>query len=585
MAACRSRRSWRPCSPPASPPSGASRRRPTVPFTPAPAIAGACITSRTSGASTLVWTADQPEVFAVAVDPTGVLYAATSPDGKVYRIENGKATEFFAPQGQVHLVARIRARMEACLWAPAIRAISIASIRPGNPRLYYETGQSHVTALAFDSHGNVLAGTEPNGILYRISAKDKAFVLYNASLPEIRSIVPMPGRHHLRRGLGGSVANRTAPLTTSLGSSSAAASRSRRPTIHHGHRFRPTRKPTPTSNPRPTLQGQPRSRCSKPRHCDQSADRDSRASTNRRSTRSIPTPRWRRVELEGRKRLQPGWRSPNGCAGISPPTRRAASTGWAPDRKATLMVETNEGEATRLLDSPDGLVAATGDMGKLFRLADVGGRERQPTNRPCTIRVRWRAGAGSPGAATGGKVQFATRSGNSARPDNTWSDWSAAAHRSAGFASIRSPNARYIQWRAELTARARASRTSASPICRRTIRRWSAASTSPCRRARARRRKPLPPAPPRRAYSITVTDTGDTSTPAGTPTQTLSHGSGSQMQVTWQADDPDGDRLVYSALFPRRRRDANGSCCARISRKIRCCWMATFWPTAATISA
>jgi hypothetical protein len=51
------------------------------------------------------------------------------------------------------------------------------------------------------------------------------------------------------------------------------------------------------------------------------------------------------------------------------------------------------------------------------------------------------------------------------------------------------------------------------------------------------------------AYSITVTDTGETSTPAGTPTQTLSHGSGSQIQVTWQADDPDGDRLLYSIYF------------------------------------
>ena len=47
------------------------------------------------------------------------------------------------------------------------------------------------------------------------------------------------------------------------------------------------------------------------------------------------------------------------------------------DRKATLMVETNEGEATRLLDGPGGLVAGTGDMGKLFRLGDGAGFERQ----------------------------------------------------------------------------------------------------------------------------------------------------------------------------------------------------------------
>ena len=63
--------------------------------------------------------------------------------------------------------------------------------KTGKAETYYETGQSHVTALAVDSRGNVLAGTEPNGLLYRISAKDKAFVLYNANLPEIRSIIPL----------------------------------------------------------------------------------------------------------------------------------------------------------------------------------------------------------------------------------------------------------------------------------------------------------------------------------------------------------------------------------------------------------
>jgi len=51
------------------------------------------------------------------------------------------------------------------------------------------------------------------------------------------------------------------------------------------------------------------------------------------------------------------------------------------------------------------------------------------------------------------------------------------------------------------------------------------------------------------AYSITVTDTGETSTPAGTPTQTLSHAGGSQIQIAWQTDDPDNDRLVYEVYF------------------------------------
>ena len=74
--------------------------------------------------------------------------------------------------------------------------------------MYYETGQSHVTSLALDPQGRLLAGTEPNGILYRISAKDKAFVLYDASLPEIRAIVPAPDGTIYAAALGGSLAKR-----------------------------------------------------------------------------------------------------------------------------------------------------------------------------------------------------------------------------------------------------------------------------------------------------------------------------------------------------------------------------------------
>jgi len=60
-----------------------------------------------------------------------------------------------------------------------------------------------------------------------------------------------------------------------------------------------------------------------------------------------------------------------------PPTRRGESIGLNPDRKASLLVETSEGEATRLLQDQGGLLAATGDMGKLFRFGFGGGRKWQ----------------------------------------------------------------------------------------------------------------------------------------------------------------------------------------------------------------
>jgi hypothetical protein len=53
------------------------------------------------------------------------------------------------------------------------------------------------------------------------------------------------------------------------------------------------------------------------------------------------------------------------------------------------------------------------------------------------------------------------------------------------------------------------------------------------------------------AYSITVTDSGDSggAPSSGTPTQTLSRASMQQINITWQAEDPDGDRLLYALYF------------------------------------
>jgi hypothetical protein len=498
-----------------------------------------------SGASNLIWTADQPEVFAVAVDADGVLYAASSPDGKVYRIEKGQATEFFAPQAKY-------------IWALAFAKDGSLFVGAGNPGniyrvdktgkadTYYETGQSHVTALAFDSHNNVLAGTEPNGILYRISAQDKAFVLYNASLPEIRSIVPMPDGTIYAAALGGSIANRAQPLTTSLSSPLSVTVTA------------PTTSITVTESADTQAEAEIKPRAETPKAATGQILQQGSAIN---PLAEIPG-----VDKSAVYKINPDdtvetlWSSkeenvysliakPNGSLYFATDAQgRLYRLGS--DRKATLMVETNEGEATRLLESPDGLVAATGDMGKLFRLADAAGASgsyESPVHDSGSVarwgRISWRSAGAANGAV---KVRLATRSGNSARPDKTWSDWSEPLT-DAQDSLIRSPNARYIQWRASLEGPGAAIENvsltylpqnnppvirSISVTMQNSTQKSAAASSSTAA-----------------AYSITVTDTGETSTPAGTPTQTLSHGSGSQIQVTWQADDPDGDRLLYSLYF------------------------------------
>ncbi len=494
-----------------------------------------------SGDNKLIWTADQPEVFAVAVDSDGVVYAATSPDGKVYRIQNGKATEFFAPQAKY--IWSLAFSSDGSLFVGAGNPANIYRVdKTGKAETYYETGQSHVTALAFDSHGNLLAGTEPNGILYRISAKDKAFVLYNANLPEIRSIVPMPDGTVYAAALGGSIANRAGPLTTAL------------------------------SSPLNVTVTAPATSITVTDSADSQADTEIKPKAGtpgatvvqpvQQVANASPLAEIPGVDKSAVYRINPDdtvetlWSSkeenvyslvarPNGPLYFATDGQGRLYRLGA-DRKATLIVETNEGEATRLLESPDGLVAATGDMGKVFRLADAAGASgsyESPVHDSGSVarwgRISWRS--------SGGKIALATRSGNSARPDKTWSDWSDPLTNSQD-SLIKSPNARYIQWRASLEGPG-ASIENVSlaylpqnnpPVIR---------SISVTMQNSAQKAASAGSSSTAAAYSITVTDTGETSTPAGTPTQTLSHGSGSQIQVTWQADDPDGDRLLYSVYF------------------------------------
>ena len=447
-----------------------------------------------SGANNLIWTSDQPEVFAVAVDPDGVLYAATSPDGKVYRIEKGKATEFFAPQAKY--IWSLAFAKDGTLFVGAGNPGNIYRVdKTGKAETYYETGQSHVTALAFDSHDNVLAGTEPNGILYRISAKDKAFVLYNANLPEIRSIVPMPDGTIYAAALGGSIANRTGPLTTALSSplsvTVTAPTTSITVTDSADSQAETEIKPkadapkaaivqpvqqVASASPLAEIPGVDKSAVYKINPDDTVETLWSSKEENVYSLVARPPGReWRLLYFatDGQGRLY----------------RLGA------DRKATLMVETNEGEATRLLESPDGLVAATGDMGKVFRLADAAGASgsyESPVHDSGSVarwgRISWRS-AGRQGAARHAIGQLRASGQNLERLVR-------AADRRAGFPHPQPQRPLHSMAREPGGSRRRRSRTSAWPICRRTIRPSSAASAFPCK---ARRRRPRrPPVPPPR---------------------------------------------------------------------------------------
>jgi hypothetical protein len=503
------------------------------------------------GKSTLLWTADQPEIFAVAVDPHGVVYAGTSPGGKVYRIENGRASEYFNPQARY--IWSLAVGPDGALYVGTGDQGQVFRVAgPGKGELYYATGQSHVTGLAVDSHGRVLAGTEPNGILYRISAKDKAFVLYDANLPEIRAIVPMPDGTVYAAALGGSVSKRAQSAAQAAQGSSGTLVTSGVTTITVEAQAGPGGEIKP---PAPNQQ--------------QAAP--ATITTPQVSTQATPAVDVSGVEKSALYRINPDntvetlWSSKeeNVYDVLALEKQILFSTdaegriyGLTPDRRVTLVAQTNEGETTRLLPSNHSVLAATGDMGRIYRLGEgpgASGSYEAPVHDSGTAS-RWGSLSWRAESAAGSSMVFRTRSGNSAKPDRTWSDWSEPLSNSTG-SRVTSPNARYIQWKAEL-----AGSGGATPILNSVTLAYLPQNSPPVVKSinvvtqaapNAQAAKAAAAASSSGAYSVTVTDTGDASasSSAGTPTQTLPRASSQQITLSWQAEDPDGDRLVYNVYF------------------------------------
>lgn len=476
------------------------------------------------GQASVLWTAAEPEVFALALDPAGVLYAATSPDGKIYRIENGKATEYFQPKAKYIWSL---AWHNGVLYAGTGDQGRIYRITAaGQGELYYDSGQQHITALALDPRGALLAGSEPNGILYRVTAKDKAFALYDANLPEIRAIVPLADGTIYTAALGGSIAKRTNPAAAIGGTSGnvSVSATSTSITVTDAQAGLPAApKPDAPKQQQTAATGAAVASVYEMPGVERSAIYRIRADLTVETL-------WTSKEENAYDLVSAG----ADLVFVTDVQGRVYRLGA--DRKTTLVAQIHEAEAVRVLETPQGWVAATGNMGKLVRLGapSAQGVFESPVHDAGAVarwgRLDWK-GAGA--------VKLYARSGNAARPDNTWSDWAPVANE-----RVASPNARFVQWKAELESGAEIAGVTLSylpqntPPVARSVTVTGTAAPAPAAKPAA--------SSATAAYTITVTDTGEASTPAGTTQQTVNRVGAAQLTVTWQAEDPDNDKLTYT---------------------------------------
>ena len=383
------------------------------------------------GKGSLLYKAPELDVTALAVARDGTVFAATSPDGKVYRVAaDGKAEVFFDPPDKY-------------IWSLAVLGDGSLAVGTGdNGKLYrvraaaakpeisllINTNQTHVMSLAVTNQGDLIAGTDPGGLVLRISPDGKAFGLYDAPLREIHALTSAPDGSVYALALSEAAsttrgAAQAAGVTSTDASTAATAVAAISVAADDGaaaqaiQPAQPARSRNDLSNARSAVF-----------HILPDGSTDVVWSSTSVTGFAIMAVRGGVV------------------IGTSDKGRIYSVTN---DGRDTLLLQSTEGQISSLLAHGSDVFAASSNQGKLFRFGEATvseGSYESPIRDAKLVaswgRIWWRGI---------GPIGLQTRSGNSERPDTTWTDWSTMYTDAAG-SQIVSPKARFIQWRAVLRA-------------------------------------------------------------------------------------------------------------------------------------
>ena len=147
------------------------------------------------GQATAIFEPQELQVQALVVARTGIVYAATAPDGRVYRLEASKAgaksswsaTPYFDP-GTKYIWDIALDNTGALYIATGDHGEIYKVNSNGQHSLFFKSDEVHIRVLALDPKGNLIAGSDGSGLVYRIAPNGDAFVLYSAPKKEITAL-------------------------------------------------------------------------------------------------------------------------------------------------------------------------------------------------------------------------------------------------------------------------------------------------------------------------------------------------------------------------------------------------------------
>jgi sugar lactone lactonase YvrE len=382
------------------------------------------------GKGALLYDAVELDVTALVVGRDGALYAGTSPDGKVYRVtSDGKAEVYFDPPDKY--IWSLAVMPDGALAIGTgdtgkLYRVSAANARP-ETALLIDTNETHVISLVADKQGNLVAGTDPGGLVLRVSPQGKAFALFDSPLREIHalSLAADGSLYALALSDAATSPRASSTSTASVTSSTAGGTVTGTVTTDDGTAQAvalAAQQQTPARS-RNELNG-------------------ARSAVFRIAADGGSDVLWSSQTVTAFSVAA----SPRGgvLVGTSDKGRIYSLTD---DGRDTLLLQSSEDQISSFVVRGADVFAASSNQGKLFRLGaeqTAEGTYESPVRDAKFVaswgRVWWRGR---------GQVELQTRTGNTERPDMTWSDWSTPYRDPAG-AGVSSPRARFIQWRAVL---------------------------------------------------------------------------------------------------------------------------------------
>jgi hypothetical protein len=389
-----------------------------------------------AGVSTKLFSTKELTVQAVRVGPDGSVYAATVPGGKVYRIKPGQsgldettaAVVFDAATTARNVATAKSADQARYIWDLAFDSQGVLYIATGGPaaiyrvnvstdtphaELFFESDEQHIRCLLFEPNGNLIAGSDGGGLVYRIGKDGKGLVIYDTPKREVTALAESAdGRLYVaavgektKSSLpplpvqGIAVATATITIVTP-GSVQASSSNGLIPDGSEVDELSP--------------QGAPRKLW---------ATREDVVYAMR------DTPQGLLVATGNRGRIY-----------------RVHEDGSYLDlaRAAT-------GQATAFANAPDGLYVATSNTGRLYMLGT------QPAAQGTYLSDVLDSGVFSQFGRmevtdSGGSYEIFARTGNVENPERNWSEWRKVTPNSN---SSGVPAARFVQWKAVLEPGAR----------------------------------------------------------------------------------------------------------------------------------